>query len=128
MSRPATLTKTRIRSGVWEGILIGPATRPELQVTLQGAPITGIAVAKVQEGWAVSVPIPAEVLNEGVQTFLIRDAAEDRVLAHFTIVTGVAMEDDLRAEIDLLRTELDLLKRAFRRHCHDTGADQASSK
>jgi hypothetical protein len=42
-------------------------------------------------------------------------------LAHFTIITGVAMEDDLRAELDLLRAELDLLKRAFRRHCTETG-------
>ena len=48
--------------------------------------------------YALRVPIPADVLNEGVQTFLIR--AADQTLAHFTIVTGVAMEDDLRAEID----------------------------
>ena len=33
---------------------------------------------------------------------------------------GVAMEDDLRAEVDLQRTKLDLLKRAFRRHCLGT--------
>jgi len=32
----------------------------------------------------------------------------------------VAMEDDLRAEVDLLRAELDMLKRAFRRHCLET--------
>jgi hypothetical protein len=30
------------------------------------------------------------------------------------------MEDDLRAEVDLLRAELDMLKRAFRRHCLET--------
>jgi hypothetical protein len=41
-------------------------------------------------------------------------------LLHFTIITGVAMEDDLRAEVDLLRAELDMLKRAFRRHCLET--------
>jgi hypothetical protein len=41
-------------------------------------------------------------------------------LAHFTIITGVPMEDDLRAEVDLLRAELDMLKRAFRRHCVET--------
>ena len=37
-----------------------------------------------------------------------------------SIITGVAMEDDLRAEVDLLRAELDMLKRAFRRHCLET--------
>jgi len=41
-------------------------------------------------------------------------------LGHFTIITGVAMEDDIRAEMDLLRAELDMLKRAFRRHCLET--------
>jgi hypothetical protein len=70
---------------------------------------------------AVRVPIPAEVLNDGVQTFLIRQKGGDR-LAHFTIITGVAMEDDLRAEVDLLRAELDMLKRAFRRHCVETAS------
>jgi hypothetical protein len=32
------------------------------------------------------------------------------------------MEEDIRAELDLLRAELDLLKRAFRRHCVETAA------
>jgi hypothetical protein len=66
------------------------------------------------------VPIPAEALSEGVQTFLIREAASGDKLAHFTIITGVVMEDDIRAEMDLLRAELDMLKRAFRRHCLET--------
>jgi hypothetical protein len=70
--------------------------------------------------WAVRVPIPAEALTEGVQTFVIRDVATEEKLTHFTIITGVAMEEDLRAEVDLLRAELDMLKRAFRRHCLET--------
>ncbi len=43
-----------------------------------------------------------------------------QVLGHFTLIAGVAMEDDIRAELDLLRAEIDLLKRAFRRHCVET--------
>ena len=70
--------------------------------------------------WEVRVPIPAEVLSEGVQTFLIQDTVSGLTLSHFTVITGVAMEDDLRAEVDLLRAELDMLKRAFRRHCLET--------
>ena len=121
MNRQVSLTKTRIRSGLWEGVLSGPTAQPELQVTLHGVPLIGVTIAELSAGqWSVSVPIPAEALNEGVQTFLIRDAADDLVLAHFTVVTGVAMEDDLRAEIDLLRAELDLLKRSFRRHCRES--------
>ena len=117
------LTKTRIRGGVWEGVLTGPASVPPLEVTLLERALPDVTVQPLpgQPGsWAVRVPIPAEALNDGVQTFLIRDTAAGATLAHFSIVTGVAMEDDLRAEIDLLRAELDMLKRAFRRHCLET--------
>jgi hypothetical protein len=112
----ATLTKTRIREGVWQGLLTGAA--PDLEVTLLGEVLPGVTLTPCPGGQEVRVPIPARVLSEGVQTFLIRSGGE--TLAHFTIVTGVALEDDLRAEIDLLRAELDLLKRAFRRHCVET--------
>lgn len=118
----AVLTKTRIRAGVWEGILSGPAAAPTLSVSLLDKPLPGLQVQPLPGkpgDWMVKVPIPAEALNDGVQTFLIRNATGE-TLAHFTIVTGVAMEDDLRAEIDLLRAELDMLKRAFRRHCLET--------
>lgn len=114
------LTKTRIRAGVWEGILSGATAQPQIEVLLLEALLKGVQVVAVPDragDWAIRVPIPAEVLNEGVQTFVIRDRISQEKLAHFTIVTGVALEDDLRAEIDLLRAELDLLKRAFRRHC-----------
>lgn len=118
-----TLTKTRIRAGVWEGVLSGSTDAPALEVLHLEKPVAGVAVTAVPErsgDWLVQVPIPAEVLSEGVQTFLIRDAATGDKLQHFTVITGVAMEDDLRAEVDLLRAELDMLKRAFRRHCLET--------
>ena len=35
-------------------------------------------------------------------------------------LAGEALAHDIRAEIDLLRAELDMLKRAFRRHCLET--------
>lgn len=117
------LTKTRLRAGVWEGVLSGTETAPALEVVLLGAPLAGVTVT-ARDGapgdWAVRVPIPSEVLSDGVQTFLIRDTANAETLGHFTIITGVAMEDDMRAEVDLLRAELDMLKRAFRRHCLET--------
>lgn len=119
----ATLTKTRIRAGVWEGVLSGPTAPPALEVLLLGVAIAGVTVTAIPDRsgeWAVRVPIPSEALSEGVQTFIIRDVATEEKLAHFTIITGVAMEDDLRAEVDLLRAELDMLKRAFRRHCLET--------
>lgn len=122
MTEGMKLVQTRIRAGVWEGVLTGAgATAPVLEVLHLERKLPGVIVAAVpgREGdFQVRVPIPADVLSEGVQTFLIRRGEE--TLAHFTIVTGVAMEDDLRAEIDLLRAELDMLKRAFRRHCVET--------
>ena len=119
----AQLTQTRIRAGVWEGNLTGVETVPPLEVLHLEQVLPGLSVAEVPGragNWLVRVPIPAEVLSEGVQTFVIRAVGSDETLAHFTVVTGVALEDDLRAEIDLLRAELDLLKRAFRRHCVET--------
>lgn len=119
MSGDLKLTQTRIRAGIWEGVLSGAGAQvPKIEVLHLEKPLSGVAVMPVpgREGeCAVRVPIPPEVLSEGVQTFLIRAGSE--TLAHFTVITGVAMEDDLRAEIDLLRAELDMLKRAFRRHC-----------
>lgn len=117
------LTKTRIRAGVWEGVFSGGETRPDLEVLLLEKPIPGVVIESVPArpgDWAVRVPVPLDALNDGVQTFLIREAGTTQTLAHFTIITGVAMEDDMRAEVDLLRQELDMLKRAFRRHCLET--------
>lgn len=118
-----TLTKTRIRAGIWEGMLSGSSDAPALEVLHLEKPVAGVTVAAVPDrpgDWLVRVPVPVELLSEGVQTFLIRDAGTGETLSHFTIITGVAMEDDLRAEVDLLRAELDMLKRAFRRHCLET--------
>lgn len=118
-----TLTRTRIRNGVWEGELSGIAGQPALEVRHLEAEVQGLTLTALPDrpgAWAVRVPIPLSALSEGVQTFLIRDKSSGETLDHFTIITGVAMEDDLRAEVDLLRAELDMLKRAFRRHCVET--------
>ena len=116
------LTKTRIRAGVWAGVLSGAVGRPVLEVFHLEARLPGVVVepGATAGEFAVQVPIPAQLLSEGVQTFLIREAGATDTLAHFTVITGVAMEDDMRAEVDLLRAELDMLKRAFRRHCLET--------
>ena len=118
-----TLTKTRIRAGVWEGVLSGASATPALEVLHLEKPINGLSLTAVPDragDWLVRVPIPVDLLSEGVQTFVIRNRANGEKLQHFTIITGVAMEDDMRAEVDLLRAELDMLKRAFRRHCLET--------
>ncbi len=117
------LTKTRIRAGVWEGVLRGGQGAPAIEVLLEGQILAGVTQTPIPDRpgeWAVRVPIAAEHLSEGVQTYLIRELGTTEPMAHFTVITGVAMEDDMRAEVDLLRQELDMLKRAFRRHCLET--------
>jgi hypothetical protein len=117
------LTQTRIRAGVWEGLLEDAGEVPRLSVTHLGRPVPGVTVTALPDRphqHAVRVPIPADALSEGVQTFLVQDEGSGATLAHFTVATGLSGDEDLRAEVDLLRAELDMLKRAFRRHCLET--------
>lgn len=125
MTTDLTLTKTRIQAGIWEGVLTlsGDQMQPQIQVTHQTNALEGVEVAEDpdQPGrFTLRVPIPREVLYDGVQSFVITETGSDTKLGSFTIVTGQPLEDDLRAEMDLLREELDMLKRAFRRHCLET--------
>lgn len=111
------LVRTRFSGGRWEGVLTGPEGQPQLAVTLHDRRLDAVAVAPQGPGrWAVTVDIPADWLQEGVQTFLIRETGEGETLDSFAIMAGAPLDGDVRAELDLLRAELDLLKRAFRRH------------
>ncbi|MFD2175543.1 hypothetical protein [Rhodobacter lacus] len=114
------LELSRIRAGQWEGIWTG-SEAPDFEVLHLEQPLEGLSVDLLEPGkWKLRLPIPAELLSDGVQTFVL--SARGETVGHFSIVTGAALEHDLRAEIELLRAELDLLKRAFRRHCVETGA------
>lgn len=115
------LIRSTIRNGTWEGVFnTDDAPAPSIRVVLDGQSLTQVAVTPDQGSYSVRVGIPADVLSDGVQTFLVQDAARGLTIAHFTIITGVSFDTDLRAEVDLLRAELDMLKSAFRRHCLET--------
>ena len=115
-----TLTKTRLAQGVWHGVLSG-SRQPELVLTCQDQPVEGLSVIERGDGgWDVTATIPAEAISDGVQTFVIAERATGERLASFAVLAGEALAEDIRAEIDLLRAELDMLKRAFRRHCLET--------
>ncbi len=120
-----SLTKARIQSGVWEGVLVlGTQTDiPQIEVTHLGKPVAGLSVEEDPDHRGqhlVRVPIPAEFLSDGVQTFVISAVESGEKLAHFSVITGQPVGDDIIAEMDLLRAELDMLKRAFRKHCLET--------
>ena len=123
-----TLIESTVRAGVWQGLIVAQKAEhvaPRVEVSHQGKVLPGLSLAPVDGvagQWLVAQPIPAEVLCDGVQTFLVREAGTEETLGHFTLLTGDAVAQDMVAEIDLLRAELDMLKRAFRRHCRDGGA------
>jgi hypothetical protein len=113
-----TLHPGRLRAGVWEAV-VSAAAKPGIEALHQGSILPGltvVALAGRPGDWLMRLPVPPDRLDDGVQTFLLRDHDGGQTLGHFSIVAGLPLEADLRAEIDLLRAELDLLKRAFRRH------------
>lgn len=119
------LTKTRFFEGVWEGLLKDNrpgAGDPNLRVRLDDRPVEGIALDPQGDGgtWSVRFPVPTKLLGEGNHTFVFEDATDGDVLDTFSIIAGEALGDDIRAEVNLLRAELDMLKRAFRRHCAES--------
>ncbi|MGJ8544050.1 MAG: hypothetical protein ACSHWZ_01315 [Sulfitobacter sp.] len=117
------LTPTKLRQGIWEGVIThGGTEEPVISVTYLASEVPDVMLEQgdaVGE-WLLRVPIPAEAVADGVQTLLITDGASGERLGQITLIAGEGLGDDLRAEVDLLRAELDMLKRAFRRHCLET--------
>ena len=114
------LTRMRLAEGVCEGLLLAKASvAPKLLLRHQDELLGEPETVPAEDGrWLVRFRLPVERLSDGVQTFVIEDADTGDALAHETVFAG-EVDDDLRAEVSLLRAELDLLKRAFRRHCSE---------
>lgn len=112
-----TLTKTRLVDGIYEGILAGTGT-PRLAAHHAGGTI---AAPEIEDGgagvWHLRLRMPPEVISDGGSVVVISDADSGETLDSIAILAGDPLDEDLRAEVALLRAELDLLKRAFRRHC-----------
>jgi hypothetical protein len=120
-----TLTKIRMRNGIWEARISTPndsETQPDIRVTYLDAPVGSVDLSEGDEAglWNLTVPVPSQAVADGVHSFLIVDGSDDTKLGDFTLIAGEELADDLRAEVELLRAELDMLKRAFRRHCLET--------
>ena len=118
-----TLTKAHMIAGVWEGVLEGAGdTPPALQVTHMNEVLDPPALSADGDVWRVRVTVPPDRISDGVQTFVVA-TSDGTVLESFAVVVGEPLGHDIRAEVDLLRAELDMLKTAFRRHCVETAAD-----
>jgi hypothetical protein len=121
-----TLTKTRIQAGIYEGVLKASsetAMTPEISGVFLDQNVGELTLSEdpsLAQTWHLKFRLPTDVLTDGIQTFLIVDQTTNETLDSFTIITGEPLSDDLQAEVDLLRAELDMLKKAFRRHCVET--------
>lgn len=120
-----TLTKIRFAHGQWEGRLTGSAadSTPRIKVLYQDSALADIEVSPADGlpgGWDIAIPVPTAAIADGLHTFVVQDATSAEALGHFTLIGGDVDSGDLRSEVDLLRAELDMLKRAFRRHCVET--------
>lgn len=114
------LTQTSFSGGVWRGVLSDTPGTPALTAHLGGRALAAPRVTEEAGQVVVEVPVPSEAIGDGVQAITIE--AEGQVLATFAIAAGDVLQDDLRAEVALLRAELAMLKTAFRRHCQETDA------
>ncbi len=117
------LTKTKILQGVWQGIITEFGDdEPQIEVTHQKDQVEGVILTHNPDAnhWLLSFPIPTSAIAEGVQTLIINDKMANEKIGHVTLMAGEVLGDDIRAEMDLLRAELDMLKQAFRRHCLET--------
>ena len=119
-----TLTPTTMREAVWIGVVDQSGHGvPQITATHHGEDVPNIELRETDEEnrqRELRFPIPASAIAEGLLTFVISDTFDGEVLGHFSLMAGEAFGEDLRAEVDLLRAELDMLKRAFRRHCVET--------
>jgi hypothetical protein len=118
-----TLTKIRFRNGVWEGRITGAGagSPPVVDVRHRDEPVSGTTVTEAdQDGeWDLRIPVPAHAIADGAQCFVITGGS-GQTLGAFTLIAGDEASENLIAEVELLRAELDMLKRAFRRHCLET--------
>lgn len=118
------IAASRLRAGRWETALYRPGgDAPSVELWLGGECLGQVDTRQggAEGVWLLQATIPANRLADGIQTFLLRDSRSGETLAHFSIIAGATAEADLRAEVDLLRAELDMLKKAFRRHCAESG-------
>lgn len=114
-----------ISGGVWSGVVTSDSAPGRLCVLCEGQVVAEAALTGPVEGpWRMRADLPGRVISDGVQTLLLcpaMGAAGDAVgpdapvIGRLDIRAGKPVEPDLLAEIALLRAEMDLMKREFRR-------------
>ncbi len=119
-----TLTRVRLHGGRYEGVYTGPGA-VDVEAVHEGkvVAVADVTAEAAQPGrWRVALDLPPSVIGDGVQVIALRSTASGAVLDRITLMAGEALNEDIRADLALLRDELEMLKRAFRRHCVETAA------
>ncbi len=117
----ARIINAEIRAGVWTGELTGAGNaHPDIKVTHRDTALDDVSCTheSARDTWLIKAPIPAKLISDGLQTFHVMNAGH--VIADFSLLAGEALASDLEAEIALIRSELDILKAAFRKHCAES--------
>jgi hypothetical protein len=120
---PWTLTRLSLAAGTWEGRLTGPAgiEPPALVAIWNGEDIGSPTLADDGPGaWKATLILPATLITDGTHTLAIGPRGGDP-LCFETLAFGDPLEGNLRAELSALRTEVEVLKRALRRHLAEGG-------
>ena len=101
-----------------------PADAPDLALQYLGEDLPDAHLVHLSDDkWRLEVPILSNLLSDGVHTLLlVGDQGTDLLHSH-VIASGTALSQDMRAELALMRAELDLLKRAFRRKLPKTSPE-----
>ncbi len=123
MTSTLELLPIGLRNGIWTAQVTQKGTGvPQIEVLHLNQPVQTMKLTAMDEGtgWAMTVEVPKEAISDGVQTFTVVDKLVSETIGDFTLLAGEVLSNDIRAEVDLLRAELDMLKRAFRRHCVET--------
>ncbi|QRZ12289.1 hypothetical protein JWJ88_06545 [Paracoccus methylovorus] len=118
-----------LKSGIWEGVIHREAQPGRLVLVHMGSRLAEArATAEAEGRWLVAAAIPAERLSDGVQSFLLLEdqGAEGEPpqpgaahLGSLTLIAGDILDGDLHAELALMRSELELLKKELRRLAMD---------
>ena len=113
-----------LKAGIWTGLIRRSDAPKPISLFHKGDSVGQARIAEAGEDvWQVAVNLPAERLNDGVSTFLlIESTSEDGLadpmgqqIASLSVSAGQALQQDVLAEMELIRSELDLLKKEFRR-------------
>lgn len=119
LAPPARLRRS-FKSGIWE-VEIAAASVPALEIhTDLGDQLAPEILSKDDGTIRVRFAVPPGLLGDGIQTLVLLEPTSGTVLDALQITAGEVPDDDMRAEMALLRAEIDLLKKAFRRHCAET--------